>query len=150
MLKDTDPAALTADVHRLIPVIAAMGLQVQESVRGRASAMLPAAQNVNHFGVSYAGSLFTVAEMLGGLIGGSSFDVPGGVPLVKRLEIDFLRPATTDVVASTSLSEEEIARVQAAATETGKGDFELIAEVVDANGVVVARTRGDYQLRVMG
>ncbi|MBO9520796.1 MAG: YiiD C-terminal domain-containing protein [Nocardioidaceae bacterium] len=139
---------LTAGVHALVPILGAMGIEVVESVPGRAAALLPTGPNVNHFGVSYAGSLFSVAEMLGGLLGSSSFDVPGAVPIVKRLEIDFLKPATTAVTARTTLSEDEIARVQREATETGRGVFELVTEVVDQNGVVVARTRGDYQLRV--
>lgn len=146
----SDLAEVTAGVHALVPILGAMGLEVVQSERGAAAARLPTGPNVNHFGVSYAGSLFSVAEMLGGLIGQSSFTVPGGVPLVKRLEIDFTRPATTDVVASTTLSEDEIARVQSEATENGKADFELLAEVTDEAGTVVARTHGFYQLRVMG
>ena len=145
----SDLAELTAGVHALVPILGAMGLEVVESGPGVAAAKLPAGPNVNHFGVSYAGSLFSVAEMLGGLMGGSSFDVPGAVPLVKRLEIDFTRPATTDVVARTTLSDDEIARVQAEASEQGKANFELQAEVTDESGTVVARTHGFYQLRVM-
>jgi thioesterase domain-containing protein len=140
---------LTAGVHALVPILGAMGLEVVQSEPGVAAARLPAGPNVNHFGVSYAGSLFSVAEMLGGLLGSSSFDVPGAIPLVKRLEIDFTRPATTDVVARTTLATEEIARVQAEASEHGKSDFELLAEVTDESGTVVARTHGFYQLRVM-
>jgi acyl-coenzyme A thioesterase PaaI-like protein len=149
MPEQPDLDELTAGVHALVPILGAMGIEVVESVPGRAAARLPTGPNVNHFGVSYAGSLFSVAEMLGGLLGSSSFDVPGGVPIVKRLEIDFLKPATTAVVASTTLSPEDVERVQREATETGRGVFELVTEVVDENGVVVARTRGDYQLRVL-
>ena len=147
--QSVDLSELTAGVHALVPILGAMGLEVVESRPGVAAAKLPAGPNVNHFGVSYAGSLFSVAEMLGGLMGGSSFDVLGAVPIVKRLEIDFTRPATTDVVARTTLGEDEIARVQAEASGNGKADFELTTEVVDENGTIVARTHGFYQLRVM-
>jgi acyl-coenzyme A thioesterase PaaI-like protein len=146
----TDLAELTAGVHALVPILGAMGLEVIESAPGRAAARIPTGPNVNHFGVSYAGSLFSVAEMLGGLIGGSSFSVPGAIPIVKRLEIDFLKPATTAVISRTTLAEAEIARVQEEAERAGKSNFELVTDVTDENGVVVARTRGDYQLRVMG
>jgi hypothetical protein len=87
--------------------------------------------------------------MLGGVIGGF-FDVPGAIPLVKRVEIDFTRPAMTAATASTTLSEEERERVQREATETGKSNFELLTEVVGEDGTVVAKTHGFYQLRVMG
>ena len=71
-------------------------------------------------------------------------------PIVKRLEIDFTRPAMTASTARTTLSEEERSRVQSEATESGKSNFELLTEVTDEEGTVVARTHGFYQLRVMG
>jgi acyl-coenzyme A thioesterase PaaI-like protein len=149
MTEQTDLAAATANVHALVPILGAMGLEVVEASPGRAGARIPTGPNVNHFGVTYAGSLFSVAEMLGGIIGGF-FDVPGAIPLVKRLEIDFTRPAMTAVTARTTLSEEEIARIQSETTENGKSNFELLTEVIDDNGTVVAKTHGFYQLRVMG
>ncbi|MFL6108714.1 MAG: PaaI family thioesterase [Marmoricola sp.] len=139
----------TEMVHAVVPILGKMGLEVLVAEPGRAAARIPAGPNVNHFGVAYAGSLFSVAEMLGGIIGGF-FDVPGAIPIVKRLEIDFTRPAMTAATASTTLSEEEQARIQSEATETGKANFELLTEVVGEDGTVVARTHGFYQLRVMG
>ena len=97
----------------------------------------------------YAGCLFTVAEVLGGTMAGF-MDVPGGLPLVKRFEIDFARPATTAVVARTTLSQEEFVRVQTEAVANGKSNYELVGEVTDEAGTVVARTHGFYQMRVMG
>jgi acyl-coenzyme A thioesterase PaaI-like protein len=143
-------AEATANVHALVPILGAMGLEVLQAEPGVAAARIPTGPNVNHFGVSYAGSLFSVAEMLGGIIGGSSFDVPGAIPLVKRLEIDFTRPAMSAATARTTLSAEEITRVQAETIANGKSNFELLTEVVDEAGTVVARTHGFYQLRVMG
>ncbi|RNL79131.1 PaaI family thioesterase [Nocardioides marmorisolisilvae] len=139
----------TEMVHAVVPILGQMGLEVLVAEPGRAAARIPTGPNVNHFGVAYAGSLFSVAEMLGGIIGGF-FQVPGAIPIVKRLEIDFTRPAMTAATASTTLSEEEQARVQSEATETGKANFELLTEVVGEDGTVVARTHGFYQLRVMG
>lgn len=140
---------MTDYVHQAIPILGAMGLEVTEAADGRASATIPLEPNKNHFGVIYAGSLFTVAEMLGGAIGFTALAVDGCVPLVKSLEIKFLRPATTAVTASTGLTPEEVERVRAEATANGKSDFELICDVTDENGVVVASTVGQYQLRRM-
>lgn len=149
MSDEIDLAAATANVHAVVPILGAMGLEVIEASPGRAAARIPTGPNVNHFGVSYAGSLFSVAEMLGGIIGGF-FDVPGAIPLVKRLEIDFTRPAMTAATARTTLSDAEIARIQEEATAQGKSNFELLTEVTDEAGTVVAKTHGFYQLRVMG
>lgn len=143
----TSPEEFTANIHRLIPIVAAMQIEVVEAEGNAAAARMPSGPNVNHFGTAYAGSLFTVAELLGGVLAGTALAAEGGVPLVKRVEIDFLRPATTDVVARTEISDAEVARVLAEYAERGKSDFELVTDVTDEGGTVVARTLGLYQLR---
>lgn len=143
----SDLQQTTDDIRRIIPVLDAMQVEVVELERTSVAARIPAGPNVNHFGTAYAGSLFTVAEVLGGLLPRTSLAAEGGVPLVKSVTIDFLRPATTAVVARASITEEEIARVLAEYDERGKSDFELVAELTDEAGTVVGRTRGLYQLR---
>ena len=143
----SDRQQTTDDIRRIIPVLDAMQVEVVELERTSVAARIPAGPNVNHFGTAYAGSLFTVAEVLGGLLPRTSLAAEGGVPLVKSVTIDFLRPATTAVVARASITEEEIARVLAEYDERGKSDFELVAELTDEAGPVVGRTRGLYQLR---
>jgi len=138
---------LTDGVHALIPILGQMGLRITDAGRGRAAATLPAEPNRNHFGSTYAGSLFSVAEMLGGVIGLNTFQLEGFVPLVKSVEVRFLRPASTEVTAETSLSDDEIARIESEALANGKAEFVLEATVTDAGGVVVATTTGHYQLR---
>jgi thioesterase domain-containing protein len=143
----TDLAGLTADTRRLVPILAAMGVEVVEAERTSVAARLPAGPNVNHFGTTYAGSLFSVAEVLGGLFARTSLVMEGGVPIVKSVQIDFRRPATTAVVARATLGEAEIARVLAEAQDRGKSDFVLEVDVIDEAGTIVATTRGLYQLR---
>jgi len=142
-----DLAQLTAGVRAVIPIMGAMELSVVDARRGHAAAQLPPGPNVNHFGVMYAGSLFTVAEMLGGVLGLNTFDLEGFVPIVKSMEIRFLKPATGTVTARTSLTEEQIASIEATAREAGKAEFTLTTEIVDEAGVVVAATEGLYQMR---
>lgn len=148
----TEPASVsefTQQARTTIPILGSMGLEVLEAGPYGAAARIPAEPNVNHFGAMYAGCLFTVAEVLGGLMAGF-MDVPGGLPLVKRVEIDFTRPAMSAVIARTTLSEEEFSRIQLEAVANGKSNYELIGEVTDESGTVVARTHGFYQMRVMG
>jgi acyl-coenzyme A thioesterase PaaI-like protein len=145
----TELAAMAAKVRNLIPLFEYMDLEVLEADGGRAAARIPIEPNGNHFGVMYAGALFSVAEMLGGIIGWTSLAMDGFVPLVKDLQITFTRPAATAVIAATSLSPEEIERVRAEASERGKADFVLVTDVTDENGVVVASTSATYQIRKM-
>ncbi|WP_280491269.1 PaaI family thioesterase [Nocardia asiatica] len=133
-----------------IPIAHKMGVQAVEVRRGFAAASVPAEGNGNHFGVMYAGVLFTVAEILGGAIAVATFDNSAFYPLVKDLHIFFRKPAKTDVRAEATLSEDEIARITAEAAANGKSDFTLRAVVTDTNGVVVAETEGLYQLRAHG
>ncbi|MFE2961303.1 PaaI family thioesterase [Nocardia tengchongensis] len=133
-----------------IPIAHKMGVQAEEVRPGYAATTVPIEGNGNHFGVMYAGVLFTVAEILGGAIAISSFDTAKYFPLVKDLHVFFRKPAATDVRAEASLSEQEIARIAEEADAKGKADFTLKATVTDANGVVVAETEGLYQLRTHG
>ena len=150
-----------------VPILAAMGIRRVEVAPGHAVAELPPEPNVNHFGVTYAGSLFSVAEMLGGVLALATFDLEGElagfVPLVKDSTIRFRRPALGVVRATASLSDDEVVRVRddalatgkgefvlEATLATGKGEFVLEATLTDVQGEVVASTVGTYQLRRLG
>ena len=134
-----------------VPILEAMGIRLVEVRSGHAVAELPPQPNVNHFGVTYAGSLFSVAEMLGGVLSLATFDLEGElagcVPLVKESTIRFRRPALGVVRATAELSEDAVARVRTDALATGKGEFVLEATLTDAQGEVVATTVGTYQIR---
>lgn len=148
------PEELTREQHAVIPILAAMDTRVIEAGDGKGVIELPAEPNVNHFGALYAGSLFTAAEVLGGLIPGTTFDfegeLAGFVPLVKSVEIKFLRPALGTVRARAELAPEDRERIPKEALENGKSEFVLEAEIVDGDGTVVAATRGVYQVRRFG
>jgi hypothetical protein len=58
--------------------------------------------------------------------------------------------ARSGLRAEASLDDDVIARVEAEAAEKGKSDFDLEAVVTDADGQIVATSRGLYQLRAYG
>ena len=142
-------AVMNGAIESTIPIAHKMGLKVVEARPGFAATTVPAEGNGNHFGVIYAGVLFTVAEVLGGIIPLITFDTAKYFPLVKNLEIQFVAMAKSDVRAEASLDDETITRVEAEAAERGKADFTLEAVVTDADGQTVATTRGLYQLRAL-
>lgn len=150
----TSPEQATESMHTLIPILGHMGIMVIDAGPGHATVELPAGPNGNHFGVLYAGSLFTAAEVLGGLIPQASFDLTGElagyIPLVKKAEISFLKPGLGDVRASATMAADEIERVRKEALENGKSDFVIEAEITDAQGTVIATTRAHNQLRKLG
>jgi thioesterase domain-containing protein len=134
-----------------VPILEAMGIRMLEVRPGRAVAELPPEPNVNHFGVTYAGSLFSVAEMLGGVLSLATFDLEdelaGFVPIIKESTIRFRRPALGVVRASVELAADEVERVRRDARQSGKGEFVLEANLTDAGGELVATTVGTYQVR---
>jgi acyl-coenzyme A thioesterase PaaI-like protein len=123
-------------LEQTIPVAHRMGVHAEEVRRGYAAATVPVEGNGNHFGVMYAGVLFTVGEILGGAIAVASFDTTRFYPLVKDLRIVFRKPATTAVRAQATLDDAEIDRIAAEAAANGKADFTLRAVLSDADGVV--------------
>jgi acyl-coenzyme A thioesterase PaaI-like protein len=149
-VSDEQLTMMNAALEQLIPRAHQMGVEFVEMRPGFVRAEVPFEGNGNHFGVIYAGVIFTVAEVLGGAIHVATFDVSTHYPVVKNLAIDFISPGKSRLSASASLSTEEIARMTAAATPDAKVPFVLEAEVVGEDGTVVARTRGDYQLRPFG
>lgn len=141
--------AMSGALGSTIPIVDKMGVKIVEARPGFAATTVPAEGNGNHFGVIYAGVLFTVAELLGGIIPLITFDRTKYFPLVKNLDIQFVAMAKSDVRAEASLDDDTIARVEAEAARRGKADFTLEAVVTDADGQTVATTRGLYQLRAL-
>lgn len=157
-MTDTPPAtppataldALNAGLEQLIPRAHQMGVRFTVMEPGHVEASVPAEGNGNHFGVIYAGVTFTLAEVLGGAMHFATFDASTHYPVVKRLEIDFLKPGTGTLTATARLDDAEVERIRRETTPEAKVAFVLEAEVTREDGEVVARTRGDYQIRPFG
>ncbi|HEY0975764.1 MAG TPA: YiiD C-terminal domain-containing protein [Solimonas sp.] len=133
-----------------IPFVKNSGLKVLELRRGYVKCLMPFANNGNHIGTMYAGALFTLAEIPGGAVFLSSFDTSRYFPIVKALDLKFLKPAKSDVTVEISLTEDQIKALEAEAAEKGKAEFPLDGELRDASGTVVATSHGIYQLRRNG
>ncbi|MBP8185161.1 MAG: YiiD C-terminal domain-containing protein [Pseudomonas sp.] len=108
---------------------------------------MPLAGNQNHLASMYAGALFTLAEIPGGALFITSFDVTRFYPLVKEMQLRFRRPATGDIWVEARLAADEIERLQNEAQTNGKAEYLLELELTNASGEVVALSRGLYQLR---
>jgi len=117
------------------------GLQVVELRPGYVKCVMPFRNNGNHIGSMYAGALFTVAEIPGGALFLSSFDTSKYFPIVKALNIDFQKPAKSDVTVEISMTTEQIAGIQAEADSNGKAEFVLKGKLKDSAGVPALRTK---------
>jgi len=138
---------VTQFVGQAIPFASRNGFKVIDFKPGYVKAFMPLKGNKNHFNAMYAGALFTVAELPGGIISVFNFD-ERFYPVLRDLKMDFLKMAKTDVTVEFQLDATELERLQHEARELGKSEFTLEGEVKDAHGQVVARSLAHYQLRM--
>jgi hypothetical protein len=123
------------------------GLKIIELKERYAKTLMPLEGNVNHVGMMYAGSLFTIGEFSGGIIHLVSFDINLFFPIVKEISIRFRRPALTDVTLEVSFGKEEADAIQADAELNEKADFTLDLEIKDQENEIVSIVNGIWQIR---
>lgn len=141
---------IKALVEKSFPFVERCGVQLLEASEGCCKMLMPLEPNRNHIGTMYAGALFTLAELPGGVVYITSFDTSRFYPIVKNLDLRFRRPAATDIIVSAELSQAESIRVQKQAEEIGKCDYQWTLELKDTSGEVVAIAETTYQLRKIG
>src|SRR5262249_14149422 len=100
---------------------------------------LPAGpQHANHLGTVHASALLAVAEAGAGAFWARHMGDPAGfVPVVRRLDARFRRPASGRVSARAAIDPAEVARWAAELAARGRVSAVVPVEVVDAAGVVV-------------
>ena len=126
-----------------------MGLRVIELEPRSVKLSVPLQGNENHIGTMYAGALFTIAEIPGGALFLTTFDVSRFYPVIKEMTIRFIKPAKTDVTIGMVMSVSETKRIVSEAEKNGKAEYVLEGEIKDTNEEVVAVSRGIYQVRIV-
>jgi acyl-coenzyme A thioesterase PaaI-like protein len=109
--------------------------------------LMPLETNDNHVGTMYAGALFTLAEVMGGAAFRTYMLNREVFPIVKGLNIKFVKPARTDITAEFAMDQGEADRILAECLEKGKADYDISLELKDEAGLVVAVSDGFYQIR---
>ena len=127
-----------------IPIIGKMGPEILEKTANRIKVKMPLEPNINHVGIMYAGSLFTLAEFPVGELIVQHLDLTKVFPVVASVNIKFLKPAATDIYATFEFKEGVLEGMQAEALESGKSVLDHSQELLDENGVVVAVTEARY------
>jgi hypothetical protein len=63
------------------------------------------------------------------------------------MNLRFRRPARGDITVDARIDQAEIARIRNEAETNGKDEYWLELQLLDADGEVVAESRGLYQMR---
>lgn len=142
--------ALRVGMSAPFPFVERTGFEVLEVRPGYCRARMPLEPNINHIGTMYAGALYTLAELPGGVLALATFDPARYYPVVKDMRIRFTARATTDIEVEVSLDDAEVERVRTEADMHGKADYAWECHLTDAEGKVVATTENLYQLRAHG
>jgi predicted ester cyclase/acyl-coenzyme A thioesterase PaaI-like protein len=125
------------DVTQL-PYNRLIGLEPAPTENGFLVSLPGASQYTNHLGTVHAGALLAVAEA-----GSGAFllmrlgDSTGFIPVVRRMEAKFRRPATGRVSARAVVASEEVARWKSEMIARGRVLAPVPVEVVDTGGAVV-------------
>lgn len=127
-----------------ISIVGQTGLEVLHAERGRAVLRLPFEPNINHVGMVYAGSMFVLAEVPGGVLFSTVFDLTRFYPIVGEMSIRYQVPASTSLLVDARLPDDEIERIGSEMEEHGRAKYVLEQELVDLHGQVVATTRATY------
>ena len=110
-------------IERGIPFAGRTEVEVLAMEPGYVKMMMPLKPNLNHVGTMYAGALFTLAELPGGAIFLTTFDAGRFYPLIKGMDIKFVKPASTDITVEVRLDPKEAVRIQEIANDVGKADY---------------------------
>lgn len=95
-------------------------------------------QYTNHLGTVHASALLAVAEAGSGAILVERLgDATGFVPVVRRLEAKFRKPATGRVSVRAMVADAEVAQWVSELAGRGRVSAAVAVEVVDSAGVVV-------------
>jgi thioesterase domain-containing protein len=139
--------AVVAALENIIPIVGKMGVRIETFEPGSVKVRMPKEPNINHVGMVYAGSLFSLADYTGGVLFSSCFDLKQYIPILKEASIVYRRPAMTDMTIETSFTQDEIKELKQTADSVGKADFVKEFELKDENGTVCCTARGSFQIR---
>jgi acyl-coenzyme A thioesterase PaaI-like protein len=125
------------DVTQL-PFNRLVGLELAAAGSGFLVSLPPGLQYTNHLGTVHASALLAVAEAgSGAFLAGRLGAAAGFVPVVRRLEAKFRKPAAGRVSARAAVADGEVARWAAELATRGRVSAAVPVEVVDSAGVVV-------------
>ena len=137
----------TSEFGTTVPFIARTGISAIKMAPDGIKLKVPLEPNINHIGIMYAGALWTLAETMGGAVYQVYLMVEGTFPIVKSLNIKFVKPAPTDITCEYQMDKETAAGIVDACKQNGKADYTIALELKDDKGNVVAVTEGVYQVR---
>jgi uncharacterized protein (TIGR00369 family) len=139
---------IQAFLRRLIPFYEHIDLTIESARDGVYRCSLPLNdQTKNHLDTVHAAIQWASAEVLGGLVIAVNFGGSRLFVAVRSVNIEFLRPARSEIVAEVLFPNERVEEIRHQLESEGEAEFEVRGVVRDASGHDVAATVGCYVVR---
>lgn len=148
--EDDWAAVVNSFTQNRVPRMASMGIRVTELSELRAVGTAPLEGNSNHMRSMYAGTIFGLAEMVGGALPFPSFPADEFYPTVKNVDLTFRRPVRTDLTATVEWTPDQLAAIREELAVCTKSEYVVNVALTDADGRLVAQSVGTYQVRRNG
>lgn len=129
-----------------VPFVERTGMRRIEERRGHSKLLMPLEGNANHVDVMYLGAFCVLAEAVAAGPGISVLDTARHFPIIKDIAVDFHRMAASDVTGEYTLSEEQIAAIDADLARKGSAGYLAEVPMHDAEGALVATGRVTVKL----
>jgi acyl-coenzyme A thioesterase PaaI-like protein len=134
-----------------LPLYEFMDLRIAGGENGFYRCFVPLNENTgNHISTFHAALQFAAAEILGGVVVVENRASDKYVPVVRSLNIEFKKPAMTDIFTEAYFSEQDAKKMNAAMASDGRYDFELKINIKNTSGEIVSEVTGSYAIRLMG
>jgi len=93
-------------------------------------------QTKNHLGTMHASAQFALAEACSGLVLQKCFPHLEGsvVPMLRKSDVKFKRPATSSVFARAEISEDQRKRFEQQLERKGRASIEVTVDVIEQDG----------------
>lgn len=133
-----------------IPANALLGLKVEEMGDGAGAVRLPWREEVgNHVGSVHAAALFAIADATSGaaMTSGLGDLVASVTPLARGGEITYKKIARGDIVGRSRISAEDLERIRAELETDGVSRPDVLVEMTDADGTVVAEATFHWHVK---
>ncbi|MEE3327378.1 MAG: YiiD C-terminal domain-containing protein [Myxococcota bacterium] len=141
-------ARMEESLREQFPLYDFFGLEVQSVHGGVYRCSVPHRRsNLNHIDTIHAGIQWSAAEVLGGMVMISTLQGLSFFAVVKRVSIDFKRPARSAIIAEAVFDDAFAERLKSDFETRGEASFSLEVSLRDEDGVEVASAVGDYLAR---
>ena len=139
---------LQSILDQAIPLTQAMGITVERYTGRELTIRAPLANNFNHLGTAFGGSLYIAAVLSSwGLLylRLREAGVEGNI-VIRKGSVEYLRPVTGDIIATGTMPpDEEFHEFLDTFSRTGKAKM-VIHAVVDAETGVAVKFEGNFAL----